>query len=70
MIFEERSNVMDVTEAESLRLNELEDIEKLLQVIHEIAECSDDAESVRLAFTALTGTKLGRDYLAEHPIPL
>lgn len=70
MIQNEGRNVMDVNEHEALRLNELEDIEKLLLVVHEIAETSEDAESVRLAFCALTSTKLGRDYLEEHPIPL
>ena len=63
-------DIMTVDQAEANRLDELEDIEKLLLVVHEIAETSEDAESVRLAFVALTSTKLGRDYLEEHPIPL
>lgn len=73
MIGPERRIDMDaitVNEAQAQRLDELEDIEKLLLVIHEIAETSEDAESVRLAFVALTSTKLGRDYLTDHPIPL
>lgn len=73
MMSPERRIDMDaitVNEAEAMRLDELEDIEKLLLVIHEIAETSEDAESVRLAFVALTSTKLGRDYLEDHPIPL
>ena len=63
-------DAITVNEAQAQRLDELEDIEKLLLVIHEIAETSEDAESVRLAFVALTSTKLGRDYLTDHPIPL
>ena len=73
MIGPERRINMDaitVDQAEANRLGELEDIEKLLLVIHEIAETSEDAESVRLAFTALVSTKLGKNFLEDHPITL
>lgn len=63
-------DAITVDQAEANRLGELEDIEKLLLVIHEIAETSEDAESVRLAFTALVSTKLGKNFLEDHPIPL
>lgn len=73
MIGPERRINMDaitVDQAEANRLGELEDIEKLLLVIHEIAETSEDAESVRLAFTALVSTELGKQFLEDHPITL
>ncbi len=58
------------TQAEVNRINELEDIEVFLQVIHEVAASSEDPESVRIAFIALTSTKLGSDYLKAKPIRL
>ena len=70
MMSGERRDVMDIDQAEANRLDELEDIEKLLLVIHEIAETSEDAESVRLAFCALTSTQLGKRYLEEHLITI
>ena len=56
--------------AESQRLQELEDTELLLQALHELASSSNDAESVRVAFAALTSTSLGQTYLKGHPITL
>lgn len=52
------------------RIGELEEQEKLLYTLHEIAETSEDAESVRTAFIALTQTTIGQTYLREHPIKL
>lgn len=52
------------------RINELEDIEKLMYALREIAETSEDAESVRVAFLALTTTTLGKTYLRGKPIKL
>ncbi|QXN76659.1 hypothetical protein [Mycobacterium phage Maco6] len=55
---------------ESQRLQELEDTELLLYALHELASSSNDAESVRVAFAALTSTSLGLNYLKGHPITL
>jgi hypothetical protein len=52
------------------RLGELEDQEKLLYTLREIAETSEDAESVRVAFIALTTTAIGQTYIRENPIKL
>lgn len=61
---------MDQAEAHANRINELEDIEKLMYALREIAETSEDAESVRVAFIALAGTTIGQTYLRENPIKL
>lgn len=55
---------------ESQRLQELEDTEMLLQALHELASCSNEAETVRVAFSVLTSTALGRAYLKGHPVTL
>lgn len=52
------------------RINELEDQEKLLYALREIAETSDDPESVRVAFISLSTTTAGQTYLRENPIKL
>lgn len=40
----------------------------LAEALHTIAIESDDAETVRLAISALTNTDTGRRYLAANPI--
>lgn len=57
-------------DAHTARINELEDIEKLLYALREIAETSEDAESVRVAFIALSTTTVGSTYIRENPIKL
>lgn len=52
------------------RISELEDIEKLLYALREIAETSEDAESVRVAFISLSTTDVGQTYLKGNPIKL
>lgn len=52
------------------RITELEESNQLLYALHEIAETSEDAESVRVAFIALTNTQVGQSYLRENPIKL
>lgn len=52
------------------RLGELEDTEKLLYALREVAETSEDAESVRVAFIALYSTELGKNYMRENQIRL
>jgi hypothetical protein len=52
------------------RLGELEDQEKIMYALREIAETSEDAESVRVAFIALTTTEVGQSYMRENPIKL
>lgn len=41
---------------------------RYLQALHEIASDSDDADSVRVALSALTSTDNGIEYLRMHPI--
>lgn len=53
-----------------VRLDELEDQEMLLYALREIAEMSEDADSTRTAFVALTATSLGKNYLEGNPIKL
>lgn len=60
----------DEADAHASRINELEDIEKLMYALREIAETSEDAESVRVAFIALSTTTIGQTYLRENPIRL
>jgi hypothetical protein len=71
---EEQGDIMNesqpVQEAEARRLNELEDTEKLMYALREIAETSEDPESVRVAFIALTTTRSGIEYLRGNPIRL
>ncbi|AZS06615.1 hypothetical protein SEA_JACOREN57_49 [Mycobacterium phage JacoRen57] len=55
---------------ESQRIDELEEVNKLLYTLREIAETSEDAESVRVAFIALSTTNVGRGYLEGNPIGL
>lgn len=57
------------TSAEN-RIAELEEVEKFMYCLREIAETSEDAESVRVAFLALTSTTIGTSYLKENPIKL
>lgn len=63
-------DVITQEEADENRLNELEDTQKLLYALREIAETSEDAESVRVAFIALSTTAIGSTYLRENPIKL
>lgn len=58
------------TDADLSRIGQLEEEEKLLYTLREIAETSEDAESVRVAFIALTTTAVGQAYLRENPIKL
>lgn len=60
----------NINRAETTRLGELEDTQKLLYSLREIAETSEDPESVRVAFIALTTTAQGQSYLRENPIKL
>lgn len=43
---------------------------RLLEALYEIAMSSDDAEVVRVAMQALTGTTAGMSFLSLHPITL
>ena len=52
------------------RIGELEEQEKLMYALREIAETSEDAESVRVAFIALSTTTAGQTYLRGNPIKL
>lgn len=52
------------------RMGELEDTQTLLYSLREIAETSEDAESVRVAFIALTTTASGQAYMEGNPIKL
>lgn len=68
---EGRDNVdMTREEADVSRIGQLEEEEKLLYTLREIAETSEDAESVRVAFIALTTTEVGKSYMRENPIKL
>lgn len=40
----------------------------LVEALHTIVTESDDAEVVRIAMSALTGTNMGRAYLAANPL--
>lgn len=62
--------VMTVDEAETTRLVELEDQERLLYALREIASTSNDAESVRVALVTLATTESGAKHLKENPITL
>lgn len=55
---------------QAARIGELEEQEKLLYALREIAETSEDAESCRVAFIALTTTTAGQSYIRENPIKL
>ena len=57
-------------DAGSTRIEELEDTQKLIYTLREIAETSEDPDSVRVAFIALTTTAVGQAYLRENPIKL
>lgn len=57
-------------QSEAARVDELEEQELLLYALGEIAEESADAESVRVAFIALTTTNIGKSYLEGNPIKL
>lgn len=63
-------NIDNPISADQNRLEELEDQEKLLYSLREIAETSEDAESVRVAFIALTTTDVGTSYIRDNPIKL
>jgi hypothetical protein len=63
-------NPISADQAHADRINELEDQEKLLYALREIAETSEDAESVRVAFIALSTTTVGSTYIRENPIKL
>lgn len=56
--------------ADANRVGELEEQEKMLYALREIAESSEDAESVRVAFIVLSTTTIGRMYLEGNPIKL
>lgn len=62
--------VSDNPVSAEVRLDELEDQEMLLYALREIAESSEDADSTRTAFIALTTTTLGKSYLEGNPIKL
>jgi hypothetical protein len=64
------SNVMTVDEVEHARVVELEDQQRLLYALREIAENSDDAEAVKVALVTLATTTIGASYLKENPITL
>lgn len=40
----------------------------LVEALHTIVTESDDAEVVRIAMSALTGTNMGRAYLEANPL--
>lgn len=40
---------------------------QLTQALYAIAQESDEAETVKLAMSALTNTETGRNYLAANP---
>lgn len=63
-------NPISSDQANALRVGELEEQEKLLYALHEIAETSEDAESVRVAFITLTTTEVGQAYMKGNPIKL
>lgn len=63
-------NAPDNPVSADVRLDELEDQEMLLYALREIAEMSEDADSTRTAFIALTTTSLGKSYLEGNPIKL
>lgn len=44
------------------------EVDTLLEALHEIACTSEEAETVRVAVSALTGTSQGREYLAKNPL--
>lgn len=66
----EQPNMEVMDESQSDRIVELEEVQKLLYVLHEIASESDEAETVRIALVALTTTKVGQTYMRENPIKL
>lgn len=41
---------------------------RYLQALHEVVSSSNDADSVRVALSALTSTDNGIEYLRMHPI--
>lgn len=43
---------------------------RLLEALYEIALSSEEAEMVRVAMAALTGTSAGLAFLTAHPITL
>lgn len=43
---------------------------RLLEALYEIALSSEEAEMVRVAMQALTGTSAGLSFLSTHPITL
>ncbi len=73
-IKERTEGACDIMEGVALenthRLGELEDQEKLLYTLREIAETSEDAEPVRVALIALTTTSTGQIYRRDNPIKL
>ena len=46
----------------------MSEVDTLLEALHEIACTSEEAETVRVAVSALTGTSQGREYLAKNPL--
>jgi len=64
------ADAMSIDAHNAIRLTELEETEKLLYALREIAESSEDAESVRVAFIVLSSTTLGQTYLRENAIKL
>lgn len=53
---------------ENDRVAELMEVELLLSALGSIINESNDAESVRMATSALTNTEMGRTYLRANPI--
>lgn len=43
---------------------------RMLEALFEIAQSSQEAEMVRVAMAALTGTQAGLSFLHTHPITL
>lgn len=52
------------------RLKELEETSTHLYALREIADTSEDPESVRVAFVALISTQAGLTYLQQNPVVL
>jgi hypothetical protein len=40
----------------------------LIEALHAIATSTDDADTLRIAFAALSNTVTGRNYLAANPL--
>ena len=45
-----------------------QDVLRLVETLHEIATTSNEAETVRHAMSALTGTQAGLNFLVAQPL--